>query len=204
MNTQLVDKTLYQLKSVFTTRQAKALGLTSYRLNALTDAGEIRPIAKGRAGVTIWANDHYLFDERAAIALQYPQAIISGVAALTWWDLIDRQATFVDVTVPQAYRVRQLAHLPNVNVHFVSNELYEIGLTTVLKDDDQFPLKVYNPERALIDAWRFKKAISDWDRQEATRNYFQSENANVTKLQGYLAQFPGLQDLQKITAVFAH
>jgi hypothetical protein len=64
-------------------------------------------------------------------------------------------------------------------------------------------LNIYDPERSLIDAFRFK-TIAKYDRNQVVRNYFQSELCDPLKLSRYINEFPGRSDLQKITEVLSH
>jgi len=201
MNQNMMNNKLYDLKSVFTTTDAAQAGFTKYTLHQLVSSGKIHQLGSGQSGVTIWANDTYLFDRRAAIQLQYPQAVLSGVAALTWWDLLDRQDRFIDLTVPKGYQVRNLKQDKTITLHHVIPQLYPIGLVMTTKPDDNFPMKVYSPERALIDVWRFQDSLSISDRDEATRHYFESDFYNPQRLKTYLNQFPGLKALNNIVEV---
>lgn len=64
-------------------------------------------------------------------------------------------------------------------------------------------MNIYDPERSLIDAFRFK-TIAKYDRNQVVRNYFQSELCDPLKLSRYINELPGRSDLQKITEVLGH
>ncbi|MGX6428306.1 type IV toxin-antitoxin system AbiEi family antitoxin domain-containing protein [Levilactobacillus yonginensis] len=194
---------LFKLNAIFTTSEAKDVGISKYYLNKLVDAGEVARFGTGRAGVQLWSNENLSNDDFLAIQLRYPKAVISGQTALTWWHLIDRQYTYLDLTVPRGYSVSNNFDKYIVTIHHVDSQYYPIGLTSVRTEEDSGSLNIYNPERALIDAFRFK-TITEFDRNQAVRNYFQSDFCDSLKLSRYINQFPGLSDLQKITEVLSH
>lgn len=194
---------LFKLNAIFTTSEANDAGISKYYLNKLVDAGEVARFGTGRAGVQLWSNENLSNDDFLAIQLRYPKAIISGQTALTWWHLIDRQYTYLDLTVPRGYKIPNAFENYIVTIHHVDNRYYPIGLTSVRNEEDSGSLNIYEPERALIDAFRFK-TITEFDRNQAVRNYFQSDFCDPLKLSRYGNQFPGLSDLQKITAVLSH
>ncbi|MFC6288912.1 type IV toxin-antitoxin system AbiEi family antitoxin domain-containing protein [Levilactobacillus angrenensis] len=198
----LISK-LFKLNAIFTTSEAKNVGISKYYLNRLVEAGEVARFGTGRAGVQLWSNENVSNDDFLAIQLRYPKAIISGQTALTWWHLIDRQYTYLDLTVPRGYKIPNEFKNYIVTIHHVDSRYYSIGLTSVRNEEDSGSLNIYDPERALIDAFRFK-TITEFDRNQAVRNYFQSDFCKPLKLSRYINQFPGLADLQKITEVLSH
>lgn len=194
---------LFQLNAIFTTSEAKAVGLSKYYLNKLVAAGEVARFGTGRAGVQLWTNESYSNDDFLAIQLRYPKAVISGQTALSWWHLIDRQFTYLDLTVPRGYRIPTEFERHIVSIHHVDERYYPIGLTSVRTEEDSGSLNIYDPERSLIDAFRFK-TIAKYDRNQVVRNYFQSELCDPLKLSRYINELPGRSDLQKITEVLSH
>ncbi|BDZ30213.1 type IV toxin-antitoxin system AbiEi family antitoxin domain-containing protein [Lactiplantibacillus sp. WILCCON 0030] len=201
-NDTLLTK-LFKLNVIFTTKEAEAVGISKYHLKRFEQDGEIGRFGTGRSGVQLWNNENYSIDPFFGIQLRYPKAVISGRTALSWWHLIDRQFNYLDLTVPKGYR------LPNqfggyiVSIHHVALEYYKVGLTTVRNEEDSGDLVIYEPERALIDAFRFK-TIAEYDRNQAVRNYFQSDFCDPQKLFRYIEKFPGLADLKKITEVLSN
>lgn len=203
MKTDALIPKLFQLNAIFTTREAQAVGLSKYYLNKLVAAGMVARFGTGRAGVQLWSNENFSNDDFLAIQLRYPKAVISGQTALTWWQLADRQYTYLDLTVPRNYKIPNNFENYIVTTHHVAPQYYPIGLTSVRTEEDSGSLNIYDPERALIDAFRFK-TVTEFDRNQATRRYFQSDFCDPLKLNRYITQFPGLSDLQKITAVLSH
>ncbi|WP_250881625.1 type IV toxin-antitoxin system AbiEi family antitoxin domain-containing protein [Levilactobacillus brevis] len=203
METNSLLSRLFRLNAIFTTSEAKEVGISKYNLNKLAEVGEVARFGTGRAGVQLWSNESYSHDSFMAIQLRYPKAIISGQTALSWWHLIDRQFTYLDLTVPRGYRIPTKFDRYIVSVHHVDERYYPIGLTSVRTEEDSGSLNIYDPERSLIDAFRFK-TITEFDRNQAVRNYFQSDICDPLKLSRYIEKFPGLSDLQRITEVLSH
>lgn len=201
METEEIKNKLYELGSVFTTSAAKKVGITSYTLNKLKCSEDIVEVGTGAAGSKMWSNQDFVFDRRVFIQKKYPDVVFSGQSALIWWGLIDRQPEFIDVTIPQGQNNKGLNQLKNVTVHHIGEKYYGIGLMEVDTPDYGAKLKVYDPERALIDVWRFENASSEWDRREAVYNYFQSDYKNSDKLFSYIKRFPGLMKLRALSEI---
>src|SRR5699024_9793645 len=117
---------LFKLNAIFTTSEARDVGISKYYLNKLADAGEVARFGTGRAGVQLWSNENLSNDDFLAIQLRYPKAIISGQTALTWWHLIDRQYTYLDLTVPRGYKIPNAFENYIVTIHHVDNRYYPI------------------------------------------------------------------------------
>lgn len=150
----------------------------------------------------MWSNENYSSDDFLGIQLRYPKAVISGRTALSWWHLIDRQFNYLDLTVPRGYRMPNHFEGYIVSLHHVEPVYYKIGLITVRNEEDSGDLTIYEPERALIDAFRFK-TIAETDRNQAVRNYFQSDFCDTLKLIKYIKKFPGLTDLRRIVEIMS-
>lgn len=54
---------LFRLNAIFTTGEAKDVGISKYHLNKLAEAGEIARLGTGRSGVQLWRNENYSNDD---------------------------------------------------------------------------------------------------------------------------------------------
>lgn len=55
MDVDSLTPKLFQLNAIFTTSEAKTVGLSKYYLNKLVAAGEVARFGTGRAGVQLWS-----------------------------------------------------------------------------------------------------------------------------------------------------
>lgn len=193
------ENDLSKLNAVFTTAEARAAGISYYKLRKYETTGELI-----REEPSIWSNVNLFYDSKLVLQAKYSSAIVSGKSALIWWRLIDAHETTLTVTLPYGMHVATKVRGYQVRVRHVVESLYKIGLTTVQTADGGGTLKIYDPERALIDGWRFSDELNDYDRRESVYNYLQSDYRNINKLTHYLNHFRGLKDLRLLLEVLSN
>lgn len=181
---------LLKLDSVFTNGEAHDAGLTDYKLNRMVFEGLIKKIDYG-----LWAQDG-LYDKRVYYQKKYSKSVLSATSALIAWGLVERNNMIVELTVPKSSNATGIKKEKNVVVYQVEDKFYDIGLTTTENSSGE-TLYLYDPERALVDAWRSNKTIKR-DRNLALKNYLNSEYYNFNKLLMYVDYFPGTHDLETV------
>ena len=134
--------------------EALASGLTRYTLYALRDRGVVEQITRGiyrlRELPPLGNPD------LVTVSLRYPKAVVCLVSALAWHGITTQIPHVVSVAVPKDSRVPTLDY-PPIKVHKFSHEAYELGIEAHMLDGA--PVKIYNPEKTLVDCFKFRNKI---------------------------------------------
>jgi predicted transcriptional regulator of viral defense system len=146
-------------------------------LDEMLSAGEIEMVKKGLyRHVEI---NHY--DSREELAILYPKGVFCLFSAWHYYDL--------STTVPHQQHMAfphkaqpQLLHYPPMKPYFWSEGQYELGQVYI------DGLRIYDLEKSVCDAVKFRNKVGEEMTYEVTKNYMQSRKRNIEKLMTYAAQ----------------
>lgn len=128
---------------IVTNKDCKALGIPTIYLTRLEKEGIIFRVEKG-----IFLTQNGDYDEYYFFQYRFPKAIFSYISALYLQQFTDEIPQYFDVTVPRGYRFNTPP--ANLNIHFVSKEYSELGMTTVPTPMGN-NVRVYDFERIICD-----------------------------------------------------
>ena len=103
------------------------------------------------------------------------------------------------VTVPQNYHVDTVNE--KCNVFYVSNEIYEIGLTEV-ETPNGVKVKSYDIERCICDIIRSKNRMDSEHVKHSIREYLKRKDKNLIKLSNYADKMGIKDNVMKYLEVF--
>ena len=173
------------LPDLFTYREALAAGVTKYHIYALREAHVIEPIARG---LYRRADPHDLVDlDQLEIARRAPRATLCLTTALAHHRLTDANPASLDVALPAGTRRPKVA--APVTWHQFDRSTFEIGRNTT-PVDAQTDIGVYNAERSIIDAFRFRHSEGDDLAYTALRRWMRRPNTSPATLYKMARQFP--------------
>ena len=171
----------------FTTRQIEVVGISRAYLKAYVDKSFLIRTGHGR-----YALPDSLPDEFAILQTRSRLILFSYGTALYLWGMTDRIPHIIDVTVPSGTNLSRIRkELPDLKVHYVRKDLYEIGAA-----ETESPLgnkiRLYDKERCICDLIRSRKDVDMQLYTEALKKYF-NNHPNMRKLLKYGKQF-GIED----------
>ena len=109
-------------------------------------------------------------------------------------------------SMPQAFHVaikrdRKVAvpTFPKVELHHYTASILEVGVTTMSKDG--FNFRVYDIERCVCDAVKFRNKVGMDVCSEIVNNYLERPNRNISKLMDYARQLRVANILEKYLQV---
>ncbi len=155
---------LAALPSIFTHADASALGISDRRLAEMRSAGEIDRLARGiylKPEIDI---DHDL----AEIAIRAPRATLCLTTALARHNLTDDIPSSINVALPREQRHPRTA-VP-VMWHRFDSDMFDIGRTEYTLSDD-LSIGIYDPMRAIIDAYRLRHLYGIDQAHEALKRW---------------------------------
>ena len=149
-----------------------------YHLNNLIKKGEVQRVHKGLYVLTGYPRDNEM--EVAA------QLVPGGVFCLfTAWGYYE-----LTTTIPYQYYIAihrntklNLPAYPPVKLYYWSDVVYNLGITTIRKDGDE--LRIYDRERSVCDAVKFRNKTGEDIMFEVVGNYLKRSDRNLDLLMDY-------------------
>ena len=138
---------------------------------------EIEKISRGiYLSPTTFEDSYFLFQQK------YKKAIFSHMNALYFYGMTEEFPYNYTVTVPQRYHVNMVNE--KCNVFYVSDDIYELGLTEVLTPNGN-KVKAYDKERCICDIIRSKGRMDSEQVKKTIKQYAKSKDKNIAKLSNY-------------------
>lgn len=176
-NEKKLTEFLEKNNGYITTAELVELNIYKSQIRFYIDKGIIEKVSHGLYMSTkIFKDEYYILQKK------YPSAIFSYNTALHILNLTNKTPSVIDITVPRNKKVRG-----HYNIHYVSENYYEIGIIKVTSPLGN-PVKVYNAERCICDM--LKSESFDIELQnKILDNYFRSKERNINKLLEYAKIF---------------
>lgn len=161
-----------------TSAEVKESGRTAYyKMLEKVRQGELIQVRRG-----VYAN----VEQLSAGMIDLDTVVPGGILCLwsTW------SIHHLTTSMPQAYHVavkrgRKIPApvFPQVEIHYYSESLLNIGLTETIVDG--FKIKLYNAERCVCDAVKFRNKIGIDVCSEIISNYLERPDRNLSRLMDY-------------------
>lgn len=157
-----------------TRRQVDEWGLEPHILTRWVREGRLERIHRGvYRSVEAPPSEH---EDLLEVALRIPYAVICLRSALAFYGLTTYIPKAVDIAVPQKSKPPKLAY-PPLRVHYFGAVPYAYGLAEV--ELHQHRVKIYSPEKTLVDLLRFSRVYGDDLFAEGLKNYLAGSRPQV-------------------------
>lgn len=154
------------------TRDVLSQGIYPRTLYLLRKQGVIEPLAPG---LNHWVDmplpPHY---ELVVVSILVPKAVICLISALDFHDITTQIPRAIYVALPKGTKAPKLTY-PKLRVFTYSEKDYESGIET--HDLDGFKIKVYSPEKTVVDCFKFRNKIGLDVAIESLRFCFEKKNS---------------------------
>ncbi len=164
-----------------------------YQLNRMLATGKVSRLRNGLYVL----NDFPAYDEQQLVAGLIPEGVFCLFSA---WDFYE-----LTTTIPREHHIAlhrntrvQLPGFPPIRLYFWSDKYYQLGIAEVPSGDKT--IRVYNPERAVCDAFRFRNKVGQEMCSEVLRNYLLRNDANIDLLLRYAHELR----IEKIITPYLH
>jgi predicted transcriptional regulator of viral defense system len=104
------------------------------------------------------------------VALRVPRAVICLISALAHYELITQVPHYIDIALPSHSQVPKVDGLP-VRVFWYPKRAFQIGINTITLD--QVRVRIYSPEKTIVDCFKYRNKIGIDIAIEGLRNYRQ-------------------------------
>ena len=176
-NIEIIQELMKKNNGYITSRELDMYDIHRMYLSIMKDKGLIEKVAAG-----IYIDTNKIEDNYYTFSLSMPNAIYSHMTALYFHGLSIKAPTNVyDITVKRSYNSN---HLKKHNVFYVSDDIYELGLTEVETPMGN-KVKVYDIERCICDIIRSKNRMDFEHIKHSVREYVKRKDKDLVKLSLY-------------------
>ena len=163
-------------------------------LNIMWKKGIVEKVGKG-----IYIDSTKIEDSYFVFNLSMPNIIYSHMTALYFHGLsIKAPNSKYDITVKKNYNSK---HLKNHDVFYVSNDIYELGLTQVETPMGN-KVKAYDLERCICDIIKDKKKMDSELIKHSIREYLKRKDKDLVKLSFYAEELGIKKEVMDYVGVF--
>lgn len=178
---------------IITYKDCKALKIPTIYLTRLEKEGILYRVEKG-----IFLTQNGDYDEYYFFQYRYPKAIFSYISALYLQQFTDEIPQYFDVTIPRGYRFNTPPEI--LNIHYVSKEYSELGITLV-KTPMGNEVRVYDFERIICDFVIHREKIDTELFVKTLQHYGNYSKKNLTKLYEYATKMNTLDKVKQTLEV---
>lgn len=134
--------------------EALRLGVTRKTLYAMRDAGVVEPVSRGFYRLA--SLEPLAHPDLVTVATRVPHGVLCLVSALSFHELTTQVPHVIDVALERGKTKPRLDDPPT---HFVwfSGPAFHQGIET--HELDGVPVRIYDPEKTLVDCFRFRNQI---------------------------------------------
>ncbi len=134
--------------------EALRLGVSRKALYAMRDAGVIEPVTRGTYRLA--SLDPLAHPDLVAIATRVPQGVLCLISALSFHELTTQIPHAIDVALPRGTRKPRFDY-PPTRFYWFSGPAFDDGIATHKLDG--VAVRVYDPEKTLVDCFRYRNQL---------------------------------------------
>jgi predicted transcriptional regulator of viral defense system len=156
-------------------------GLNHYYLAKLEKEGKIIKVKRGLYRLLSVSVD----DELAEVQRLVPDGVICLFSAWAYYGLSDFVPPQYHVAIEKSKKV-VLPEYPPIKLYYWSQQYWEAGVEKVAIDGH--PVAIYNKEKSVCDAIKFRNKIGKETEKEILENYLKQKERNIDLLLQYAKQ----------------
>lgn len=160
--------------------EAVRLGINRYTLYSMRDKGLIEQIARGVYRLKSMPIESE--PDIVTVCSRFPQAVIFLISALYFHKMTTQIPYEVYIAVPTDVRLK-LPEYPPIRSHRISEVTYLAGIQELVIEGVK--VKIYDPEKTLVDCFKFRNKIGLDVTLEALKFYRQRGKMNLVKISKY-------------------
>ena len=160
--------------------EALDAGFNRYTLYSMLEKGEIERLSRGvyRASNT----PAMMEPDLAIVASRIPKAVICLISALSYHNLTTQIPHRVSIALPTGIKTPKLDY-PPISAYRFNKVSFDAGIETY--NADGLSIQIYNPEKTLVDCFKFRNKIGMSIVLEALKLYTERQAIDVLKIMGY-------------------
>jgi len=181
MNSETKAQDIIRSKGgIIRTVDAQASGIHPRTLYQLRDSGILEQLSRGVFKLAEKAN---ISDpDLVIVAMRVPKGVLCLVSALAYHGITTQIPHEVSIAVPQGSKAPKIDN-PPVRIHKYSDATYSMGIEEHMIDGVK--IRVYDPEKTLVDCFRFRNVLGMDVVLEALKLYRSRMKMDINKLMRY-------------------
>lgn len=179
----LVIELLKHNKGIFTSKEAKKIGVDYKTIQRMYLSGEIERLEHG-----LYMDPDQIEDEYLLTQYRCKKGIFSHETALYFHDLTDRTPFQLMLTIPSGYNTRLIKEKEKYKFFYISEKLHTIGRVT-METHFGHQVYVYDKERTICDCLKKKDHLDNDIVNEAVKGYMKTKGVDFSKLLNYAELF---------------
>ena len=193
-NTEIIKLIMKLNNGYVTSKDLDNYGIHRMYLNIIRKNGIIEKVGNG-----IYIDANKIEDSYYVFCLSMPNIIFSHMTALYFYGLsIKAPNDKYDITVRKTYNSK---HLKNHNVFYVSEDIYDLGLTEMDTPMGN-KVRVYDIERCICDIIRSKKRMDSEHIKYSIREYIKRKDKDLVKLSKYAEKMGIKKEVMNYMEIF--
>ena len=191
---EIIESIMKMNNGYVTSKELSNLGIHRMYLNIMKEKGMIEKVGNG-----IYIDSSKIEDSYFVFGLELPNIIYSHMTALYFHGLsIKAPNEKYDITVRKTYNSK---HLKKHEVFYVSDDIYELGLTEV-KTPMGNSVRVYDVERCICDIIRSKNRMDSEHVKYSIRTYLKRKDKDLVKLSNYAKEMGIKEEVMNYIEIF--
>jgi len=162
------------------TREAISLGIHPRTLYNLRDSGELEVLSRGF--YQLKGRKPLEYPDLVTVALRVPNGVLCLFSALSFHEMTTQVPHRVSVALEKGAEQPRIEY-PPVTIFRFSHACFKLGIET--HQLDGVPVKIYSPEKTLVDCFKFRNRIGMDIVLEALKLYRQRKPKNLHALMQY-------------------
>jgi predicted transcriptional regulator of viral defense system len=149
-------------------------GINKYHLQKLVDSGEVEKIRHG-----IYKLVEYQTNGFVELKKLIPNGIICLYSTWSYYELTTYIPHEYHIAIERKSKIK-LPDYPPIKLYYWDNSILQIGV--VKKKIDNVKIEIYDIEKSVCDAVKFRNKIGKDILNEILTNYLKRQNKNIDKL----------------------
>jgi len=162
--------------------EMKAARFNTRDIARLFRDGTLEKIKPGLYRLASMSTSSEEYMEMVDICRAYPKAVICLTSALAFYNLTTFNPEEVFISLPHNHRAPQIEH-PPLRVFYFHDRFYGWGISTIKRKHGV--IRIYEPEKSICDAFRYRSKVGEDLALETLRKYFSMGKPDIAKLIDY-------------------
>ena len=167
-------------QKIFSMQELKKQGFSQYKISKLVEEGILIKLNKSYYENTGYCGEESDFYYAGAYA---PNGVICLLSAAVYYNLTTYIPDAVDVAIPRKAKISTLPHWPQMNVHYYTDDRYELGIQKIKEGKNGF--QIYDMEKTVVDIVFYREKVGIEETKEVLITYLQRKDRNLNRLLKY-------------------
>ena len=165
-----------KIRNYIKTRELRAIGLRDTAVKKLMAEGKLIKIRQGLYRDATMFNQNQSFID---ISIAVPRAVITGMSALSYYNLTTFMPSKVTVAIPRGSKLPKISYPPN-EIYTSVKTIFNRGISEI--KEKGYTFRIYNLERTVCEAFRMSNRVGIDVAKESLKEYMKRKDKDINKL----------------------